>query len=108
MESDEALWFGEQFDPRAVFGRNAPLEVETGSGRARFLMAAARANPPHDSLGLERSPAYSRVCRDRVARSGLPNARALRADGSLFAESLEPRSGRAFHIYFPDPWPKKK
>lgn len=108
MEPDEALWFGERFQPRDVFGREAPLEVEIGSGRARFLVAAARANPAHDFLGLERSLAYYRVCRDRVARSGLPNARALRADGRLFAEGLEPGSVRAFHIYFPDPWPKKK
>jgi tRNA (guanine-N7-)-methyltransferase len=108
MEFNEALWFGEGFDRRAVFGREAPLEIEIGSGRARFLVAAARANPAHDFLGLERSLAYYRVCRDRVARSGLSNARVLRADGRLFIEGLEPRSVRAFHVYFPDPWPKRK
>ncbi len=107
-QPDEALWFGDGFDPREIFGRAAPLEVEIGSGRARFLVAAARANPAHDFLGLERSLAYSRVCRERIARSGLANARTLRADGRLFAESLTPESVRAFHVYFPDPWPKKK
>jgi tRNA (guanine-N7-)-methyltransferase len=105
---DEALFFGEKFDPQSVFGRDAPLEVEIGSGRALFLVAAARANPAHDFLGLERSLSYYRVCRERVARSGLANARVLRADGRLLVESLEPRSIRAFHVYFPDPWPKKK
>src|SRR6266511_2868271 len=108
MEPDEALWFGERFDRRAVFGREAPLEIEIGSGRARFLVAAARATPAHDFLGLERSLSYYRVCRERVARSGLSNAWVLRADGGLFAQSLEPESVRAFHVYFPDPWPKKK
>ncbi len=108
LESDEALWFGGSFDPRGMFGREAPLEVEIGSGRARFLVAAARATPAHDFLGLERSLSYYRVCRERVARSGLSNARVLRADGGLFAESLKPESVRAFHVYFPDPWPKKK
>jgi tRNA (guanine-N7-)-methyltransferase len=108
LPEDEALFFGERFDPRSVFGRDAPLEVEIGSGRALFLVAAARANPAHDFLGLERSLSYYRVCRDRVARSGLANARVLRADGKLLAESLKPQSVHAFHIYFPDPWPKKK
>ncbi len=108
LSGDEALFFGEGFDPAAVFGRGAPLEVEIGSGRARFLVAAARANPAHDFLGLERSLSYYRVCRERVARAGLANARILRADGRMFAESLRPGSVRAFHVYFPDPWPKKK
>jgi tRNA (guanine-N7-)-methyltransferase len=108
LSEDEALFFGERFDPRSVFGRQAPLEVEIGSGRALFLVAAARASPEHDFLGLERSLSYYRVCRERVARSGLVNARVLRADGRLLAESLRPRSIRAFHVYFPDPWPKKK
>lgn len=105
---DEALWFGDRFDPLEIFGRSAPLEIEIGSGRARFLVAAARADPAHDFLGLERSLAYYRICQERVARSGLSNARVLRADGRLFAESLTPESVRAFHVYFPDPWPKKK
>jgi tRNA (guanine-N7-)-methyltransferase len=108
VRDDEALFFGERFDPKSVFGRDAPLEVEIGSGRARFLIAAARASPAHDFLGLERALSYYRVCRERVARSGLANTRVLRADGRLFAESLERDSVRAFHVYFPDPWPKKR
>jgi tRNA (guanine-N7-)-methyltransferase len=108
LSADEALFFGEGFDPAALFGREAPLEVEIGSGRARFLVAAARDNPAHDFLGLERALSYYRVCRERVARAGLANARVLRADGRMFAESLKPGSIRAFHVYFPDPWPKKK
>ena len=108
LSHDEALFFGEAFDRAALFGREAPLEIEIGSGRARFLVAAARENPAHDFLGLERSLAYYRVCRERVARAGLANARVLRADGRMFAESLASGSVRAFHVYFPDPWPKKK
>lgn len=92
-----------------MFGRAAPLEVELGSGKARFLIEAARAFPTHDFLGLELSLAYYRVCRERIVRSGLANARALRAEGRRFVElALEPASVRAFHVYFPDPWPKKR
>jgi len=106
---DEELWPARPFDPAARFGRLAPLELEIGSGKARFLIAAARANPEHDFLGIERSLSYYRLCRERVARAGLPNARVLRADGRLFVETaLAASSLRALHVYFPDPWPKKK
>ncbi|HEY6930378.1 MAG TPA: tRNA (guanosine(46)-N7)-methyltransferase TrmB [Thermoanaerobaculia bacterium] len=91
------------------FGRSAPLEVEIGSGKARFLIEAASREPSRDFLGLELSLAYYRICRDRVARARLPNVRVIRADGRRFVEtSLAPASVSAFHIYFPDPWPKKR
>jgi tRNA (guanine-N7-)-methyltransferase len=106
---DEELWFGRPFDALRLFGRPAPLEIEIGSGKARFLIEAARANPVHDFLGIERSLAYYRICRDRVARASLANARMLRADARLFFETaLAPSSVRALHVYFPDPWPKKR
>jgi len=92
-----------------VFGRTAPLEVEIGSGKARFLVSAARACPEHDFLGVERALAYYRICRDRLERLGLPNASIVRADARIFVTAaLAPESVRAFHVYFPDPWPKKR
>jgi len=109
VSSDEELWGEDLFDPAAAFGRRAPLEVEVGSGKARFLIEAARRSPAHDFLGLELSLAYYRTCRDRVAREGASNLRVVRADGRRFVErALAPGSVRAFHVYFPDPWPKKK
>lgn len=106
---DEELWFGRALDAAALFGRTAPLEIEIGSGKARFLLESARAHPDCDYLGIERSLSYYRICRERVERSGLANARVLRADGRLFVETaLGASSVRAFHIYFPDPWPKKR
>ena len=108
LSENEQLFVAGSFDPGAFFGRRAPVEVEIGSGKARFLIEAARARPEHDFLGLERSLAYYRICRDRVERSALRNARVLRADARLFTQALRPASVRAFHVYFPDPWPKKK
>ena len=107
LSADEALWAGGP-PPAALFATRAPLEVEIGSGKARFLVEAARGTPANNFLGIERSLSYYRICRDRVARAGLSNARMVRADGRLFAEALPFSSVRAFHIYFPDPWPKKK
>ncbi len=107
LSADEALWAG-GLSPAALFAAAAPLEVEIGTGKARFLVEAARGTPAHNFLGIERSLSYYRICRDRVARAQLENVRMVRADGRLFAEALPVSSVRAFHIYFPDPWPKKK
>ena len=61
VREDEGLWTRGPFDRRTLFGRDAPLEIEIGSGKARFLIAAARDNPAHDFLGLERSLSYYRL-----------------------------------------------
>ena len=106
---DEELWFGRTFPVAETFGRRAPLEVEIGSGKARFLIAAARASPDADFLGIERALAYYRICRDRLARLGLRNAFMVRSDARVFVTTaLSPASVHAFHVYFPDPWPKKR
>lgn len=108
-DRDEQIHPSIPWNAVARFGRRAPLEVEIGSGKARFLTAAAARQPDHDFLGLELSLAYFRVCRDRVARSGLPNVAVVRADARRFVEtSLPETSVAAFHVYFPDPWPKKR
>ena len=106
---DEELWIGRTLDAESMFGRNAPMEIEIGRGKARVLIESARAHPDRNFLGVERSLAYYRICRDRVARAGLSNARVVRSDGRIFVETaLPPASVHAFHIYFPDPWPKKR
>lgn len=105
---DEELWSGRVLVPEELFGRRSPLEIELGTGKARFLIEAARADADHDFLGVERSLSYYRLSRNRIARSAVTNARIIRADARLFVTSVAPESVRAFHIYFPDPWPKKR
>jgi tRNA (guanine-N7-)-methyltransferase len=106
---DEQLFSGGPLDAAAIFGRRAPLELEIGSGKARFLIDAARRHPAHDFVGVEMSLAYYRICRERVARAGLPNIRVLRAEGRRFLETaFSPASLAAIHVYFPDPWPRKR
>jgi tRNA (guanine-N7-)-methyltransferase len=107
--SDEQIYPSVLWDAAAQFHRKAPLEIEIGSGKARFLIEAARRRPDHDFLGLEVSLAYYRICRERVRRSELTNVHVVRADARRFVEaSLAPSSISTFHIYFPDPWPKKR
>jgi tRNA (guanine-N7-)-methyltransferase len=97
------------WDAGAVFGRVAPLEVEIGSGKGLFLATAAAARPQHDFLGVEISRKYAEFAAQRLAKAGLSNARMLIADAArLLAEVLPDRAAAAVHVYFPDPWWKKR
>jgi tRNA (guanine-N7-)-methyltransferase len=86
-----------------------PLEVEIGPGEDAFLHDSARANPDRNWLGIEYS--RKRVGRyvRRIERGGgaLPNLRLIwRPARDLVEPFLTPEVVAAFHIYFPDPWPK--
>ncbi len=96
------------FSPGALFPGEAPLEIEFGSGKARFLIESGRRHPDRNYLGLERSLSYYRIARDRVERAGLPNVCIVRAQAEEIVDFLADSSVSAFHAYFLDPWPKKK
>jgi tRNA (guanine-N7-)-methyltransferase len=97
------------WDAEALFGRDAPLEVEVGSGKGLFLQTACVERPEHDFLGVEIAAKYARHAASRLARLGVSNARLLHGDAKrLFAERLPRASLAAVHVYFPDPWWKKR
>ncbi len=97
------------WDPPAVFGRVAPLEVEIGSGKGLFLRSAAAAHPAVDFLGIEIAPRYAQYAAAGLVRSGIANAVVVAGDAArLFDEILPAESLAAVHIYFPDPWWKKR
>ena len=92
-----------------VFGRYAPLHIEIGSGRGTFLVQEAKMLPEINFLGIEWASRYYRYTVDRVGRWGLKNVRMLRSDAAVFISEFVPDACvDCFHIYFPDPWPKKK
>jgi tRNA (guanine-N7-)-methyltransferase len=92
-----------------LFGRSAPLEVEVGSGKGLFLQAAAERDPTHNFLGIEIATKYARFAAARAARRGLTNAVMVHGDAQpIFADLLPGRSLAAVHVYFPDPWWKKR
>src|SRR5512135_1423177 len=96
-------------DFAALFGRTAPVEMEIGVGKGRFLLDAAAGNPARDYFGLEIEAEYAAIARVRAERAGLTNVRVERLDGKAFVlRRLAPASLAGLHVYFPDPWPKKR
>jgi tRNA (guanine-N7-)-methyltransferase len=96
-------------DRGALFGRQAPLEIEVGSGKGLFLSAAATGDPAADFLGIEIMAKYARFIAARLAERELANARIIHGDAQhLFRTWLESDTVRAVHVYFPDPWWKAR
>lgn len=94
---------------RDWFGREAPLEIEVGSGKGLFLTAAAINTPSHDFVGIEIGAKYARFAASRLARRGCDNARMISGDALRFLREFVPdQSVAAVHVYFPDPWWKKR
>ena len=92
-----------------VFGRAAPVEVEVGIGKGRFLLAAAAARPEVDHLGIEWANEYLRIAETRAAKRGLRNLRFVRADAKLLVtRAIAEASVSAYYVFYPDPWPKKR
>lgn len=97
------------WDVLPLFGREAPLEVEVGSGKGLFLQSAATKNPNHNFLGIEIATKYARFAAARVACGNLANAVVVHGDAQpIFADLLPDNSLAAVHVYFPDPWWKKR
>ena len=92
-----------------LFGRNAPTDVEIGSGKGKFLNELATARPDRNILAVERSAKYHRLGCDRAARRGLTNVRLVRTTGEdLLFRLLADGAVETFYVLFPDPWPKKR
>jgi tRNA (guanine-N7-)-methyltransferase len=105
----EAPGTADPVDWAAFFGRTAPVEIEIGSGRGRFLTDEAASRPGTSFLGAEIEHEYARIAQVRAARMGLGNVRFARLDGKEFVlRRLPAASLAALHVFFPDPWPKKR
>src|SRR5207302_6978845 len=92
-----------------LLGDDRGVLVEIGSGEGRFLVAEAAAQPDVNFIGIEKSLHYHRVIRDRVAKRGLTNIRLINHDAYLvLRDMLADASIDEIHIYFPDPWPRKR
>jgi tRNA (guanine-N7-)-methyltransferase len=99
----------EPLDVAKLFLRPQPLQVELGSGDGSFLAQYAALHPEWNFVGVERLLGRLRKIDRKGRRAGLANMRGVRIEASYFLEYLLPKkSVTALHVYFPDPWPKRK
>ncbi len=94
---------------RTIFGNDNPVHIEIGSGKGRFLLNMARKYPQTNFWAIEWANKYFKLCADRMGRWGLTNVRVVRTDARDFIIRRTPENSvSALHVYFPDPWPKKR
>lgn len=92
-----------------VFGRQAPRVLEIGFGNGEALVQAAEAHPDHDFIGVEvYRPGIGRLLRTLAERE-LANVRVIHGDAvHVLGAAIMPASLARVHVFFPDPWPKKR
>ena len=99
----------ERLDWTQIFPGRQAVEVELGCGDASFLVDYAKLHPERNFIGVERLLGRLRKLDPKGRRAGLTNLRGVRIESSYFlACLLPPHSVSALHVYFPDPWPKKR
>jgi tRNA (guanine-N7-)-methyltransferase len=98
-----------RLDLHEVFGNDHRVVLEVGSGKGRFLISSAIEQPETNFIGIEKSLHYHRVIRERVAKRKLTNVRLINHDAFLvMRDMLADASLTEIHVYFPDPWPRKR
>ena len=96
-------------DPVAIFGRRAPLVVEIGFGMGQATANIAAAQPETDFIGIEVHPPGVGALLQRIDQAGLTNLRLVQHDAVAVLEAMiAPASLAGLHVFFPDPWHKKK
>ena len=99
----------EQIDWASLFGNDNPVEIEIGCGKGRFLITSAMTYPDVNYVGIEWALEYFRIINKRVMNRELSNIRILRDDAAdLVRRFVADKSIAAYHVYFPDPWPKRR
>jgi tRNA (guanine-N7-)-methyltransferase len=92
-----------------VFGNDHPVEVEVGFGKGLFLVTAGQAHPEINYLGIEVLRGLQLYAATRLAKRRLTNVRVACTDARRFMrEGVPAASVQAVHVYFPDPWWKKR
>jgi tRNA (guanine-N7-)-methyltransferase len=112
----------------SLFGNKNPVEIEIGCGKGRFLIEASQRRPEINYIGVERVKKHLEKARERLMKytsdagaqalmtegysKGEPlfsNLKFVWCDAVYFVDCYAPSgSVKAYHVYFPDPWPKRR
>jgi len=100
---------GEPIDFARAFGRHAPVVAEIGFGMGETTARIAAGNPGTDYLAIEvHTPGVGSLLR-QLGEAGLANVRIVQHDAVEVMRDMVPAGSlAAIHVFFPDPWPKKR
>ena len=106
--------FGIPYSPQTIdldriFGRRAPKVLEIGFGMGETTAAIAAQHPENDYLGIDvHTPGVGSLLK-ALADRGLANVRIIQHHAvGVLQDMIAPAAFDAVHIFFPDPWPKKR
>jgi tRNA (guanine-N7-)-methyltransferase len=93
----------------AIFGNDRPVEVEIGPGRGHVLLSFAAAASATNFFAIERAARDAAAIAEKATVLRLGNVRVIAGDARcIIAGLIADASVAAYHVYFPDPWPKRR
>jgi tRNA (guanine-N7-)-methyltransferase len=109
MRMDPAAFSSPPPTWQKIFGNTNPVEVEIGFGKGAFLLALARNHPECNFFGVEFTKHWAFRLSSLLERDGPSNTIVVHADFTCLVETMIwPDSVSAYHLYFPDPWWKRR
>ena len=106
--------FGIPYSPQimdldSIFGRTAPKVLEIGFGMGETTATIAAQHPENDYLGIEvHTPGVGSLLK-AIVEKNLGNVRIIQHDAvAVLQDMIAPDTFDAAHVFFPDPWPKKR
>ena len=96
-------------DWQELFGNENPVEIEIGCGKGRFLLEVSRQHPGINYIGVERALKYVQRAKERLLKGNATRVLLIWSDAAYFVDRyIGKGTVNAYHVYFPDPWPKKR
>ncbi len=100
---------GEKICAPDLFSKKQPLEIEIGCGKGRFALQRAQLHPEINMIAFDKLWKFLKRRQGRVVREEVSNLLFFKAEAEFFFEKAVPdQSISIIHLYFPDPWPKRK
>ncbi len=91
-----------------VFGHVAPIHVEIGCGKGKFIVESAKNNPSINYIGIEKFDSVIIRALEKLIEDPLPNVRLIRMDAEEIESVFDVQEISCIYLNFSDPWPKKR
>lgn len=89
-----------------VFENSAPLHIEIGTGKGRFITGMAKANPDINYIGIELQDSIIVTALEKIIEDELPNVKLMNVNAADLQKFFEDGEVDRVYLNFSDPWPK--